>query len=90
MGAAQRYAVAALAAATLAAGCATSQAPWHVPRGGEERFREANRVCRMLTDDEGSLRAELFEACMKRRGWKRKNLFRRLFGTRLTDARAVG
>jgi hypothetical protein len=85
--AAGRAAALALAAALLGAGCASSASPWHVPAGSEERFREAQRVCHMLTDEHGVLQAERFDACMKRRGWKRQNLFRRL---RLTAAHAVG
>jgi hypothetical protein len=74
-----RRLAAAVAALGAAAACA-GDAPWHVPRGEEARFREARQVCRQLTDDDGGeLHAERFEACMERRGWSRENVFQRLF-----------
>ena len=46
----------------------------------QARFEETTRICRLLTDDKaGELAPERFEKCMKRRGWKRQNLFKRLF-----------
>jgi len=63
----------------LAAGCAGRSAPWHVPPGAEDRFRESRRVCRMLTDEDGALHEDRFERCMERRGWEREGWLRRLF-----------
>jgi hypothetical protein len=63
-----------LAAAVLAS-CACSSA-WHVPEGHEARFREAQQVCRALTDaDDGSLRAEAYERCLERRGWRHQRFY---------------
>jgi len=51
-----------------------------VKPGQEERFREARKNCRMLTDNAGNTpHADRFEACMQRRGWKRKGIATRLF-----------
>jgi hypothetical protein len=61
-------------------GCAGSQAPWDVDAMDQARFEETTRICRLLTDDKsGELAPERFEKCMKRRGWKRQNLLKRLF-----------
>ena len=63
----------------LSVGCAGSQAPWDVAPEDQERFRETNRVCRLLTDDDaGELMPDRFETCMKRRGWKRQGPIKRL------------
>jgi hypothetical protein len=76
----RRSAAAAALALALGTGCAGPATPWHVPRGEEARFREAERVCRQLTDDDGGvLSPERHEACMERRGWRHENLLERLF-----------
>ena len=65
--------------ALLLAACSGPPPPWDVKRGEEERFREARKNCRMLTDEPGGgFHAERFEACMNRRGWHRKNLVTRV------------
>ena len=71
---------ASVSCALLLAACSSSTPPWDVKPGQEERFREARKNCRMLTDDAGkSPHAERFETCMKRRGWQRKSLVTRMF-----------
>ncbi len=65
-----------LAAGALA--CAGEPPPWDVRPGQEGRFRESRKACRILTDVDGALHEERFEACMKRRGWKRMGPIRRL------------
>ena len=61
-------------------GCAGSQAPWDVDAQDQIRFEETTRICRLLTDEKaGELDPERFEKCMKRRGWKRQCLLKRLF-----------
>jgi hypothetical protein len=60
--------------------CAGSQVPWDVAAEDQDRFREASRICRLLTDDSaGELVPERFEKCMKRRGWRRQGFLKRLF-----------
>ena len=67
-------------AVLLTVSCAGSQAPWDVDPNDQRRFREATRVCRLLTDDgAGELMPDRFEKCMKRRGWKRQGFLKRLF-----------
>jgi hypothetical protein len=79
-GARRRRLPAAAAWALAASAACAGEAPWHVPRGEEARFREAERVCRQLTDgDGGVLHADRFEACMERRDWRRENPIERLF-----------
>ena len=47
--------------------------PWHIPKGREGRFREANRICHQLTDlDDGITHRSKFDGCMIRRGWRRE------------------
>ena len=60
--------------------CASNAgAPWHIAKGREGRFREANRVCHQLTDGEdGRPIRERFEGCMERRGWRRERWTDRL------------
>ncbi len=47
--------------------------PWHIPKGREGRFREANRICHQLTDkDQGIVDRQKFDKCMGMRGWRRE------------------
>ncbi len=75
-----RRAGAALFLVVFAVGCASDAGrPWHIPKGREGRFREANRVCHQLTDaDDGTAVRERFESCMKRRGWRKERWTDRL------------
>jgi hypothetical protein len=62
----------ALGAALGLAGCAGPR-PWDVDPARQPRFEETRRLCHQLTDGEGgAYRAEPFEACMERRGFRRK------------------
>jgi hypothetical protein len=81
MRAGRRIASLSVASALLVGlGCAGGQAPWDVEAEDQARFREANRICRLLTDDRGGeLAPERFEKCMERRGWERQCWMERLF-----------
>jgi len=81
MRAGRRIASSSVASALLVGlGCAGGQAPWDVEAEDEARFREATRICRLLTDDRGgALAPERFEKCMERRGWERQCWIERLF-----------
>lgn len=72
--------LAALFLVVFGVGCAGGAGkPWHIPKGREGRFREANRVCHQLTDNEnGTVERDRFEGCMKRRGWRKENWTDRL------------
>lgn len=64
---------------TMLACAGGPQNPWHIPKGREGRFREANRVCHQLTDnDDGTAHRERFDGCMERRGWRRQRFTDRI------------
>jgi hypothetical protein len=69
-----------LASLVLGPGCLGTSPAWHIPKGSHERFREARKVCRQLTDDADGPRPELFETCMERRGWRRERFYDGWFG----------